>query len=250
MMMMMGGVLCVGWSKRKSHACCVCVVCLCLSACPRYTATDVLWKALCVGPRTSHLLSSAKQWKWAHSSFFTITAALLPSRFLTHAMHTLLHSATFFFVCFLTAWISLSVPALILKCGGNGSYFLHLSADNWIKWDRKTSGGDRQQSLKVNITSPLNPFWRKWDFPYSSMFCLDPSTGEETISISVFLVTYIQPPPSTPTPSWERETDGSGRVLKRKGSAEYPLITCLPMSTFFKGFIVQQPLYTCFPTAS
>lgn len=58
----------------------------------------------------------------------------------------------------------------------NGSYFLDLSTDNWIK-------PDKQEYLKVTITSQ-RPFQDKWDFPYvSSVFCLEPSTGEERVVI-------------------------------------------------------------------
>lgn len=74
---------------------------------PTYNAPDALWKTLCVGPRTSDLLLSAKR---VENEPFTITAALLKTRFLMHTMHMLLLlSGT------LTVWISLSVLVLIIN---------------------------------------------------------------------------------------------------------------------------------------
>lgn len=206
-----GYVLCVGWSKIKSHAMFL------LVSLPVYNAPDALWKTLCVVPRTSDLLLSAKQRKNEPAALFTITATLLKTRFLTHTMHMLLlHSGT------LTAWISLGVLVLIINVAvmeAVFSIFPQITESSLIGKQQKA------KDKKVNITSSLNPFQRKWDFPYFSMFFLDPSSGEETMADFSFpgdLYTF----PKLGEKNWWEWTSF------KKASADYLIITSVPMSTF------------------
>lgn len=129
-----GYFLYVGWSKKKSHA-----VFLLVSL-STYNASDALWTALCV-----HIFCWVLNSGKLACRLFTITATLLKTRFWTHTMYLLL--------LHLELCVNQVEGPKFNICGGNGSYSLNLSTDNWIKSDRKTSEGKRQESLKVNITS-------------------------------------------------------------------------------------------------
>lgn len=202
-------------AKKMSHAMFL------LVSLPVYNAPDALWKTLRVGPRTWDLVLSAKQWKmslqpfhnhshsyWRHAFFF----------FCTHTVHMLLlHSGT------LTVWISSSVLVLIMDVAvmeAIFSIFPQITESSRI--EKKTSEDSRQESLKVNITSSLNPFQRKWDFPYFSMLCLDPSHWRGNHGRLHF-------------PCWLIYISQAGKEkLKRTTfkKADYLIITSVTMSTF------------------
>lgn len=134
---------------------------------PVYNAPDALWKTLWVGPRTSDLLLSAKQWKISlqpcsqsqphngrHAFFFDAHRA--------HVAAALWHFDRVNLI---------DCPWFDYECGGNGSYFLISSQITESSLIGKHQKAKRQESLKVNITSSLNPFQRNWDFPYFPVFC-------------------------------------------------------------------------------
>ncbi len=189
----MSGIMCCLLAEARKRV----TLCFCLSACPR-TMPQMHCERPCVLVQGLQILCWVlKSGKWA-CSLFTITAQLLRARFFTLTTHMLLlHFGTF--------TVNLvDCPSFDYKCGGNGSCFLNLSTDNWIEPDRKTPEGKRQESLKVNITSSLKPFQRKWDFPYFSMFCLDPTTGEETMADFSFPVDLYTLPKLGKKNWWKR----------------------------------------------
>lgn len=120
-------------------------LCFCLSACP-CTMSQMHYENPCVLVQELQIFCCVLISGKLACSLFTITATLVKTRFWTHTVHMLLllHTGTY--------W--LRVVGSKYKNVGNESYSLNLSTDNWIKLDRKTSEGKRQDS-KVNITSLL-----------------------------------------------------------------------------------------------
>lgn len=107
---------------------------------PMYNVSVALWKPLCVSPRTSDLLLRAEKWKISLQPFHNHSHVSEDTLLDPHSAHDAVG----------TYW--LRVLGLKYKYVGNGSCILNLSTDNWIKSDRKTPEGKRQDS-KVNITS-------------------------------------------------------------------------------------------------
>lgn len=152
---------------------------LCLSACPCTMPRMHCERLVCVGPRTSDPLLSARavENKPAASFFVTITSTLVKTRFLTqHDMHMLLlHPGT------LWLWITMSILGFHYKCGGNGSYFLNFSADNWIK-----SGKEHIPASKHHVIARSILMYVKQTL-LTSMFFLDPSAGGESMAVILYV---------------------------------------------------------------